>query len=82
MPKEIIKSMARLSFGYNAEVVLPMENAVTILDNLSVAESIDSSDYHNHKIVPYKEEITLKLISEFEYKELKTKTLLEPPSEE
>lgn len=73
---------ATIEFGYGSKIVLPLENATSIMGLLKDAESIDSSDYSNPKLVPYKNDISLQIISEYAYKEMKLQEMVEPSTKE
>ena len=73
-----VVNWAKLHFSYSCDLVLPLENAVTVMEQLKSAMSIDTSKYDNHFITPYKEEISLSLLSHKDYIDLSTNKLLNP----
>ena len=77
-----VVNWAKLHFSYSCDIILPLENAVTVMEQLKSAMSINTSSYDNHFITPYKEEISLSLLSHKEYIDLSTNKLLNPTEEE
>jgi len=76
-----VVNWAKLHFSYSCDLILPLENAVTVMEQFKCAMSIDTSKYDNHFITPYKEEITLSLLSQKDYIDLSTNKLLNPEEE-
>jgi len=73
---------AKVHFGYSADIILPLEEGIKIMEQLGLAESIDTSDYEHHKIVPFKEDITMSLINDKEYNNMKANVVLHKKDDE
>ena len=74
-------TMALVTLSYSNILIMPLDNAIKLMATLNNVESVDTTDYKNHKVIPYKGEISLSILSNFAYKEMKVNTLLEPPEE-
>ena len=75
-------NMAILKFGYSSQVVMPIENAIKLLKQFSKAESIDDADYSNLKVIEFKEDIQVRVISNKEYMKMKTEQFMDEVADE
>ena len=65
-----------IKLGYSLTLILPFDKGTQLLDSLEYAEMIDDSDYQNPIIAPYKGDISVNVISDRDYKNMKADALL------
>jgi len=80
MKEEPIKSLElnkmQINFGYSTKLVFPYEQGLRVLEAIEYAESLDDANYEAHKIVPFDTDLSIKILSNQEYKNLKSNALL------
>lgn len=78
---EEIKNKIVVKFSYNCSVVLPIKEGIEIIELLSKAETYDDSDYGKPIIKDYDLDVSLTVLSDKQYKKLKSDAFLREDKE-